>query len=88
MRIDLRYDVVTVRNVFWTHELRWADIEFVYVTVGIDFPDAFAFSMRSGRRLGIEATATAGATGNRELLRQLHRYAEPHGVKFNPELEL
>jgi hypothetical protein len=86
--IDLRSDAITVRNVFRTHELRWANVDFVDIVVGIDFPDTIAFRTRSGRRFAVEATATAGATGKRELLRQLHRYAEPHGVQFHPDLEV
>jgi hypothetical protein len=84
VRLELSFDGLKVRNTFRTNEVRWSDVQHVYLG-GDKYGDCIAFSVRD-RSLGLEARATVGRARDRELVHQLRRYAQLHEIEFDPEL--
>ena len=67
-----------IANVYRTHNVRWEDVGRVYAGA-----DAVSFVVK-GKRVAVEALATRGKVRDPELVRQLRRFAEPHGVELDP----
>jgi len=76
----LGVDGVVITNVYRTHNVRWEDVGRIYAGA-----DAVSFVV-TGRRVAVEALATRGKVRDPALVRQLRRFAEPHGVELDPEL--
>jgi hypothetical protein len=79
--LELTWDGVVVNNPLRTHRLRWDNVTHVFLgnERGILF-------LPREHALGIEAIATRGWRVRPELVHDLRRYAEPHGVEFDEKL--
>jgi hypothetical protein len=84
LRLELRFDGLTVRNAFRTHEVRWSDVQ--HILLGSDRSgESIMFQLRD-RTLALDARATLGVARTRRLVHELRRYAGPHAIEFDPEL--
>lgn len=79
--LELTWDEVVVNNPLRTHRLRWSNVTHVFLG-----SEGGIVLLPREQAHGIEAIATRGWRVSPELVHDLRRYGEPHGVEFGEDL--